>query len=116
MSGGSWGYAYWKVLEMAYDLDAGDEDDCRDNEDENRVNPSPLRRALGKALENLAEEALKSIEWSDSGDYAHDDWVDPVREFLERRPIDLPAVREYYEQSMADPDAERKINEDHAVW
>ena len=55
-----------------------------------------------KVFEQLAMGPLKAIEWSDSGDYAEDGWIEPVREFLERRPIDLPEVREFYDMFLAD--------------
>lgn len=106
MSGGSWDYAYRKVLNLAEDLDGGTEDPPEDwwesDDDDLPGQKYPLRRALGKALEQLAEGPLKAIEWSDSGDYAEDDWIGPVREFLERRPIDLPEVREFYDRFLAE--------------
>ena len=72
-----------------------------DDDEQPSEQPHPLRRALGKALAQLAIEPPKAIEWSDSGDYADDEWIVPVKEFLERRPIDLPEVREFYDQFMA---------------
>ena len=106
MSGGSWEYAYQKMLRLAEDLDGGTEDPPEgwwmSDDDDPPGQKYPLRRALGKALEQLAMGPLKAIEWSDSGDYAEDGWIEPVREFLERRPIDLPEVREFYDQFMAD--------------
>lgn len=105
MSGGSWNYAHRKVLDMAEELDAGLEDPPEswevDDEDQQPEQPYPLRRALGKALQQLAMGPLKAIEYADSGDYAEDGWIKPVQEFLERRPIDLPEVREFYDQFMA---------------
>ena len=108
MSGGSWDYAYRKVLYLGEDLGSGSEVERgyeEDPDDHQYEQVYPLRSALGKALENLAMEALKSIEYSDSGDYADDDWVEPVRAFLERRPIDLPEVREFYDKFLAGVEA-----------
>jgi len=71
MSGGSWDYAYLKVLEAASSLDIFNTAD------------DEVRCELVKHMHELAT-VMKAIEWADSGDTAGDSWVEPLREFLTR--------------------------------
>ena len=74
MSGGTMDYAYSKVRMIAEQfLECSEE---------------PLRRVLATELFEIAD-VLKAIEWSDSGDTAPDEWKDHVRNYLEKRRIDL---------------------------
>ena len=74
MSGGSMDYAYSKVRMIA-------EQFLEDSDD-------PLRRALATELFEIAD-VLKAIEWSDSGDTAPDEWQNHVRNYLDKRGIEL---------------------------
>ena len=74
MSGGTMDYAYSKVRMIAEQFLEGSEE--------------PLRRVLATELFEIAD-VLKAIEWSDSGDTAPDEWKDHVRNYLEKRRIDL---------------------------
>lgn len=66
MSGGSWSYVYHGIEDAADKLDAE-----RD----------PLRRAFGKQV-RLVAEAMRAIEWVDSGDSAHGSEIDPIKAAL----------------------------------
>lgn len=72
MSGGSWDYAYFKVLNSADTL----------AESNPEMAGHPLRAALRSHMEALSE-VMRDIEWSDSGDTDRDEWEAPVRQFLE---------------------------------
>ncbi|MDD5459970.1 MAG: hypothetical protein PHF37_11330 [Phycisphaerae bacterium] len=67
MSGGSYNYAYDKVLEMADSLE--------------RYSKDPLRLAFAKHLQKVAV-AMHDIEWVDSGDYGEGDEVDAIKAVL----------------------------------
>lgn len=58
MSGGAYNYAYSKLDNFIYEV--------------NRREPSPERRAFLKHLIKVAD-AMKAIEWNDSGDGADED-------------------------------------------
>lgn len=69
MSGGSLDYACHKIQYIAEDLQGS-------------IHGGHLyRRLLFQHLLKLAE-VLKSIEWSDSADYAPDKWILDTEEFL----------------------------------
>ena len=85
MSGGSWGYAYQKVLAMSEDLAEG----LERGDDESEQSQHPLRVALSRHMAHLAA-VLKEIEWADSGDSGEQDWIDAVEAFLNCMPLDCP--------------------------
>ena len=87
MSGGSWDYAYRKVLLMAEELAAGQERDHCD-EDAQR-GQHPLRVQLSRHMAHLAG-VLKEIERADSCDSSEQDWIDAVEAFLACLPADSP--------------------------
>ena len=87
MSGGSWEYAYRKVLAMSEDLAEGLERGYYDDESEQPQHP--LRIALSRHMAHLAA-VLKTIEWADSGDSGEQDWIDAVEAFLKCLPLDCP--------------------------
>jgi hypothetical protein len=66
MSGGSWDYVCWKFQEVGDRL-------CSEKD--------PLRRALGKKVNALAE-VMKAIEWVDSCDSSHPEDTDAIKAFL----------------------------------
>jgi hypothetical protein len=66
MSGGSWDYVCYKISEAADELVR-----CGD----------PLRAALGKHMQQLAE-VMHDIEWADSGDSSPDYAVASIERFL----------------------------------
>lgn len=66
MSGGSWGYAYDGLDEVAERLSGSDDAE---------------RRALGTLLSRVAK-ALHDIEWVDSGDYGKGDELAAIRAAL----------------------------------
>ena len=67
MSGGSYNYAYDKVLEMADSLE--------------RYSKDPLRLAFAKHLQKVAT-AMHDIEWVDSGDYGERDEEEAIKAVL----------------------------------
>lgn len=67
MSGGSYDYAYMRVQDMAYSL--------------RRKETEPLRAAFAKHLE-LVAEAMRAIEWVDSGDYGGNQDEEAIRKVL----------------------------------
>lgn len=67
MSGGSMDYLYYKVEEVAHDLQ--------------NKNRTPLQRAFGEHLEKVAE-ALHDVEWVWSGDYGTGDDEDAIKAVL----------------------------------
>ena len=72
MSGGSYGYAYGKIEDLAGDIRP----------------TSPLRKAFKTHLHNVAN-ACHDIEWVDSGDYGPGDEDEAIRACLGR---DGPAL------------------------
>ena len=93
MSGGSHDYAYSKVQMIAGDyghLDGMDIDDVEDLYEvlEIKLKQHPLRVALARFLHNDLAPVLRSIEWSDSADYAPDAWVAETQEFLEMHNVE----------------------------
>ena len=103
MSGGSWNYAYSKVWQAGEDLIAGEEDDfyCMEHyssgcwktcDGEKHYRQHPLRVEFGMYLLEVAE-VMQAIEWSDSGDFAHDAWIGHVEKHLARvRKVDDATV------------------------
>jgi hypothetical protein len=80
VSGGSYDYAYRRVLDFADDIDidtAGDYEDGRS---------SPAQRAAFREHLRKVAAAMKAIEWNDSGDGA-DDEGDLIRACLDARAI-----------------------------
>ena len=67
MSGGSWDYAFYKFEDVAVRLT---EQKC------------PSRRALGEHLFKIAD-AMKAIEWVDSGDTSPPTDTDAIRKVFE---------------------------------
>ena len=87
MSGGSLDYAYIGVQEIADRLRYKNTDAYVDEEDpdeELQTHPNPLRHRLADHIEALSE-VLRAIEWSDSGDYGVNDWIEPTSRFLDQR-------------------------------
>ena len=80
MSGGSWDYAYSKVLAAA-DMLAERLDGCSSESEE-----ALLRLRLIEHMTALAD-VMKAIEWSDSGDTQPNAWVEPTRGFLSKAGI-----------------------------
>jgi len=68
MSGGAYNYTYMRVLDFAEALESGQ--DIERGEGEARP-LTPLRLAFATHLRKVAE-ALRAIEWEDSGDGADD--------------------------------------------
>lgn len=66
MSGGSWNYIYSKFQNTA---------------DELSCSSCIYRRVLGEKIQLIAE-ALKAIEWVDSGDWVPGDEIEPIRAAL----------------------------------
>lgn len=76
MSGGSYEYAYQKVMRFADALRSG-EDFCGDRRkipEKNRT----LRKLLAHHLDAVAE-AMRAIEWTDSGDSGYEDEEAAIR-------------------------------------
>jgi hypothetical protein len=66
MSGGSWDYVYHRINEAGDRL-------CNEKD--------PLRRSLGKKVNELAE-VMRTIEWVDSGDSSSPEDTDAIKAFL----------------------------------
>jgi hypothetical protein len=66
MSGGSWGYLYFKMDEAA--------DTLIEDKD-------PLRKAFGKKMKLIAA-AMHDIEWVDSGDYENGEEVEAIEKAI----------------------------------
>jgi len=76
MSGGSWGYFY---------------NDLDDVADRLRFSDEPERRPLGDLLK-LAVEALHDIEWVDSGDYGAGNEVPAIESVFSSMGVDLNLI------------------------
>lgn len=74
MSGGSYDYAYIKVKDFADDV--------------MMRSPSAARLAFIRHLYKVAD-AMKAIEWADSGDTAPGSEDAAIREVLDAKPIDV---------------------------
>ena len=74
MSGGSWNYAYSKILQIAEEIEEEDAENYRNH---------PLRGRLVSHLKELSE-LMHLIEWCDSGDKAPDEWFRPAQAFFNR--------------------------------
>lgn len=70
MSGGSYDYAYFKVQDMAEEILV-------------REKTSELRREFARHMLDVAE-AMKAIEWVDSGDFGPGDEVEAIKKALGR--------------------------------
>jgi hypothetical protein len=68
MSGGSWNYLYYEIDDIADTL-------IQDKD--------PLRKAFGKKMKYIAQ-ALRDIEWVDSGDYEKGEEVEAIEKALAR--------------------------------
>ena len=68
MSGGSYGYAYFKVSEMADQL-------------VHQEGNSEERVKFGKHLQKVAK-AMKAIEWVDSGDWDFPQELDAIKKVM----------------------------------
>ena len=75
MSGGSMDYAYAKLQTVVEDLEASADSGNHPN----------LRREVAGYIEK-AVEAVKAIEWSDSGDTGPEDWVPSAKTLLVAAP------------------------------
>ena len=100
MSGGSWNYFYRRLEEVAESLERSSD---------------PARVALGKQMKREAE-AMRAIEWADSGDHARGSEVEPIaralgehapalilQEVIERLRTEVNRAEEYYKRLMAPP-------------
>lgn len=75
MSGGSYGYAYQRVEDVAFEI-------------EKRHMNSPLFRAFAKRLRE-ASVVMREIEWADSCDTSQEDAAKAIRAFFEGEAIEL---------------------------
>jgi hypothetical protein len=77
MSGGSMNYDYARLRTVAEELEAS----------AGGGNHPGLRREVAGYVER-AVEAVRAIEWSDSGDTGPEDWVPSARRLLSAAPPD----------------------------
>jgi hypothetical protein len=75
MSGGRYSYAYWHVINFADEVEeAADLSGTLDpwTQEPRPMRDTPARRALVAHL-RLVAEAMRSVEWEDSGDGADEE-------------------------------------------
>ena len=74
MSGGSWNYAYSRILQIAEEIEEEDAEYFREH---------PLRGRLVSHLKELSV-LMRLMEWCDSGDKGPTEWVEPAKKFFDR--------------------------------
>jgi hypothetical protein len=76
MSGGSYDYAYNRVLDFSHDLDRN-----TDDSPDLPAEVADIRRQFAAHV-RLVAEAMRAVEWVDSSDWSAGDEVEPIRRVL----------------------------------